>query len=335
LKGVKLKNALTLFTAVFLIVLAGCELKVEEKEPLSGEKKLITVDFQEGRTLQYKFASYRDIEVDWDPTKSSSKRNRDSVDSSYESMDMVVAYTPIKVDPYGLTTIKATCKSVQVRQTSRQIANRDAVENLPGASFTFTVEPTGKIEDYSQLEGLIKEIGEKAFRPESKQGRIKEPDMIADFIATQWFLWDSISSIEKAAKGVRVGQSWKSQLSIPTPMVVRKARDVTYTLDEVRQTEKGQFAVIRSVYSLADSVPSSWPIPYSGSFQMSGRFGFLRNYRFLDLQGQGEELFNIDAGRTERYNQEYQVQVESSLLMGIGPRPRITIKQRLTMELLE
>jgi hypothetical protein len=68
---------------------------------------------------------------------------------------------------------------------------------------------------------------------------------------------------------------------------------------------------------------------------MSGRFGFLRNYRFLDLQGQGEELFNIDKGRTEQYNQQYQVQVDASLLMGIGPRPRITIKQKLTMELIE
>jgi hypothetical protein len=68
---------------------------------------------------------------------------------------------------------------------------------------------------------------------------------------------------------------------------------------------------------------------------MSGRFGFLRGYKFLDLQGHGEELFNIDAGRTERYNQQYQVQVEASFPMGISTMPRITIKQNLTMELLE
>ena len=254
-------------------------------------------------------------------------------------MDMVVAYTPIEVDPYGLTTIKATCKSVKVGRTSsgtgRQGTSKDAVENLPGVSFTFTVDPAGKIEDYSQLEKLIKEIGEKAFRQKGKGGRIKEPDMIGDFTATQWFLWDSVSSIEKAAEGVCVGQSWKSKLPVPTPMVIRKARDVTYTLDEIRQTEKGQLAVIRSSYSLADSVPSSWPMPYSGSFQMSGRFGFLRGYKFLDLQGQGEELFNIDAGRTEQYNQQYQVQLEASFPMGINMKPRITIKQNLTMELLE
>jgi hypothetical protein len=76
-------------------------------------------------------------------------------------------------------------------------------------------------------------------------------------------------------------------------------------------------------------------MPYSGSFQMSGRFGFLRGYQILDLQGQGEDLFNIDAGRTERYNQQYQVQMEASLPMGIGGKLHITINQNLTMELLE
>jgi len=334
-----LKTALTVFTVVLLIVLAGCEMRVGEKGLLIGEKKLITVDFQEGQTLRYRFVSRKNIEVNWDPTKSSSKRGKSKVDKSSESMDMVVAYTPIEVDPYGLTTIKATCESVKVRRTSsgtaRQGTNKDAVKSLPGKSFTFTVEPTGKIEDYSQLEKLIKEIGKKAFRPKGKRGRIKEPDMIGDFTATQWFLWDSVSSIEKAVEGVRVGQSWKSKLSIPTPMVTRKARDVTYTLDEIRQTEKGQLAVIRSSYSPAKSVPSSWPVPYSGRFQMSGRFGFLRGYKFLDLQGQGEEVFNIDAGRTEQYNQQYQVQLEASFPMGINTKPRITIKQNLTMELLE
>jgi len=322
-----LKTALTIFTVVFLIVPAGCEMRVKEK--------LITVDFQKGQTLRYRFVSHKDIEVNWGPTKSGSKQGKNKVDKSSESMDMVVAYTPIQVNPYGLTTIKATCESVKVRQSRQKGTSKDAVTSLPGKSFTFTVEPTGKIEDYSQLEKLIKEIGKKAFRPKSKRGRVKEPDMIGDFTATQWFLWDSVSSIEKATEGVRIGQSWKSQLSIPTPMVTRKARDVTYTLDEIRQTEKGQLAVIRSSYSLAESAHRNWPLPYSGSFQMSGRFGFLRGYKFLDLQGEGEELFNIDAGQTEQYNQQYEVQLEASFPMGINMKPRITIKQNLTMKLLE
>jgi hypothetical protein len=335
---VKLKTALTLFTIIFLTTLVGCEPKVEGEKPLTGKKELLTVNFQEGQTLQYKFSSRRDTDVDWGPTKRGSKLGPDKIDNSSESTDMVVAYTPVKVDPYGLTTIKATCKSVYAGRTPSGMGrpSRDAVESLAGTSFTFTVEPTGKIEDYSQLEKLIKEIGEKAFRPESSEGRVKEPDMIGDFTTTQWFLWDSVSSIKNPAKGVRVGQNWKSKLPVPTPMVMRAVRDVNYTLDEVRQTENGQIAVIRSTYSPAESVPDNWPpMPYSGGFQMSGKFGFIRGYRIIGLQGQGEELFNIDAGRIERCNQQYQVQMEASLPLGIGPRLKITIKQTLTMELLK
>ncbi len=64
-----------------------------------------------------------------------------------------------------------------------------------GKSFIFTVDSIGKIHDYSQLEELIKQAGEKTFSTEAGGNRIKQPDMIGDFIATQWFLWDSISSI--------------------------------------------------------------------------------------------------------------------------------------------
>jgi hypothetical protein len=212
---------------------------------------------------------------------------------------------------------------------------KDAVEHLAGKTFTFTVGPTGKIEDYSQLDELLKEIGNKAFFTDANGDRIKEPDMICDFIAGQWFLWDSVSSLKNPSKGVAVGQSWKSKLSVPSPMVMRKAREVTYKLDEIRQSEKGRLAVISSSYSKAEAVPRSWPIPYSGSFQMKGTFGFLSGYKLLSLEGRGEELFNIEAGRIEQYNQQYQMQLEAFISIGIGVKPMITIKQNLTMELLE
>ena len=339
-----MRTALTIFTAVVLSILAGCdgaagkkELLSKKIEPLKEGKELLTVDFQEGRSLRYRFVSSRDIALDWDPTKSKAKRGKDSIDRSSESMEMVVAYTPIEVDPYGPTTIKATCESVKVTRSKRpsgRAARRDAVESLPGKTFTLTVNATGEIEDPSQLDELIRQLGKKAFRSSSRMGRIKEPDMICDFIATQWFLWDSVSSIEKPAEGVSVGQTWSSKLSIPTPMVMRKARDVTYKLDEIRQSEKGRLAVISSTYSMSESVPSGWPIPYTGSFQVSGTFGFFRGYPILSLEGQGEELFNIDVGRIEQYNQQYQMQLDA-LLPGPLGRPRITIKQKLTMELLE
>lgn len=353
-----MKTALTIFTALVLSILAGCngtagekELAIKEKrpavlekeppareeEPPVWEKKLLTVDFQKDQTLRYRFVSSRDIAVDWEPTKSQPKS--DKVDKSSESMTMVVAYTPIETDPCGLTTIKATCESVKIRRSSRKNrrgASKDAVKNLSGKTFTFTVSPTGKIEDYSQLDKLIRQIGQKAFRPDTKRGKIKDPDMIGDFIATQWFLWDSISSREKADEEFSVGQTWTSKLSVPNPMVIRKARDVTYTIDEIRPTKKGRLAVIRSSYSPAKSFPRTWSNPYAGAgrFQMSGMFGFLRGYKLLDLQGQGEELFNIDAGRIQQYNQQYQMQLDASLPFGISTKPRITVKQNLTMKIL-
>ena len=331
-----MRTALTIVTALVLSILAGCERPVEQKEGLKEGKELLTVDFQEGRSLRYRFVTSRDMALDWDPTKSRSKPGQDNVDKSSETMDMVVTYTPIEIDPYGLTTIKATCESVKVKRTGRstRAAKRDAVEDLPNKSFTLKINAAGKTEDYSQLDKLIRQIGEKAFRQSSRGGRIKEPDMIADFIATQRFLWDSISSIEKPADGVSVGQSWSSKLLVPTPMVMREARNVTYTLDEIRETEKGRLAVIRSSYSIAKSAPPDWPMPYSGRFQMSGTFGFFRGYPVLGLEGQGEELFNMDAGRIEQYNQQYQIRL-NAVLPGPMGKPKITINQKITMQLID
>jgi hypothetical protein len=321
----KLKATLTILTFVFLSVLTGCE---------AGGRRLLTVDFQPGQTLRYKFISSRDIEVDWGLAQDDAKKAKNKVDKLRESMEMVVAYTPVDIDRYGLTTVKATCESVKVRR-KQQHGTKDAVENLPGKSFIITVSPTGKMEDSSQLDELIREIGEKAFRMAGREGRIKDPDMIGDFIATQWFLWDAVASIEKPLDGVSVGRRWTSKLYVPTPMVSRLARDVTYTLDEIRQSEKGQLAVIKSSYSLAKSVPENWPIPYVGRFRMSGTFGFLTRYNYLNLQGEGQELFNIDVGRTEQYNQQYQLNAEASIPFGIQAGAGIKIKQNLTMQLLE
>lgn len=346
LKGTNLKTILTTFTVVVLAALAGCKGVGEGKEPVSEKEKLsregkvlLTVDFEPGKPLQYKFVSSREVEINWDPTGESSRSRASTVNKHTESVEMVVAYTPTEVDPYGLTTIKATCKTVKAtrsRRPSGRAGGKDAVEYARGKTFTFTVGPTGKMEGNSQLDKLIREIGEKVFRPDDGTGRrIKEPDMIGDFVASQWFLWDSISSIQKPSEGVAVGQTWKSKLSVPTPMVMRKARDVTYTLSQVRQSEGGQVADIHSTYSLAESAPSTWPIPYSGRFMMAGTFGFLRGYKIQELTGEGEELFNIDAGRIERHSQQYQMRMSAFVPLGIDASPQVTIKQKLTMQLLK
>ena len=329
-----MKTTLLILTALVLSVLAGCKPTAGEEELLGEPGELLTVDFQTGRTLRYKFISSREIAVDWDTTAEASRSGRPASDKSSESLEIIMAYTPIEIDPYGLTTVKAVCESVKVARSKGP--RRDAVESIAGRTFTLAVGPTGKIEDYSQLDELLKEIGKKAFREDTGRGRIKEPEMIGDVVATQWFLWDAVSSIKKPSQGAAVGQSWNSKLSVPTPMVMRKARDVTYRLDEIRPGEKGRLAVISSSYKIAESAPRDWPIPYSGRFQVAGAYGFYRNYQVLSLQGEGEELFNIDAGRTEQYKQQYEMQLKTSLLLPLaGVNPKITIKQNLTMNLLD
>lgn len=314
------------------MTLAGCGPLAGGKSARKG-REFLTVDFQAGRTLRYKFVSSREITIDLEAAQSASRSDKHTADKSSESMELIVSYTPVEMDRYGLTKIKATCESVRI--TRSKGPRRDAVQSLAGTTFMLSVGPTGRIEDYSELDELIKKIGEKAFRTGTDGGRIKEPDMIGDFVASQWFLWDAIASIEEPSKGVVVGQSWTSKLSVPTPMVMRKARDVTYRLDEVRPSEKGRLAVISSSYQAADSAPNEWPIPYSGRFQVAGPFGFYGNYRVLDLQGEGEELFNIDAGRIEQSEQEYQLRLKASLMIPLaGVDPRITIDQKLTMTLL-
>jgi hypothetical protein len=329
-----LKAALIILATAALTFLSGCKTTSGQNKLLSEPREFLAVNFQAGQTLRYKFVSSREITVGLEAAAQTSRSGRAASDKSSESLEIVMAYTPIKINPYGLTTVKAVCESVKVARSKGP--NRDAVDALSGKSFTLTVGPTGKIEDYSQLDQCFKELGKKAFRADTSQGRIKEPDMIGDVVATQWFLWDAVSSIKNPSQGVTVGQSWTSKLSVPTPMVTRKARDVTYTLEEIRPSEKGRLAVIDSSYKIADSVPRDWPIPYSGRFQVAGAFGFYRHYQVLDLQGRGEELFNIDAGRIEQYKQQYELQLSASLLLPLsGVNPKIIIKQNLTMKLLD
>jgi len=324
-----LRTALTIFTVVALSALAGCNGAAEKKE-------LFAVSFEKGQALRYRFVSSRDIDLDWGSTEGRSAGSKAEDKKFSESLEMVVSYLPVEVDPNGgFTTVKATCESVKARREPREGRRKDAVESLAGKSFTFTVDATGNIEDYSQLDELIKEAGKKAFVSDRGKRRNKEPDMIGDFIGSQRFLWDSVSSIENPFKGVSIGQSWNSKLLLPTPLPRREARDVTYTLAEIRQTEQGRLGVINSSYALSEAAPRSWPNPYGKPFQMKGRLGFFGffGYKIADLQGQGEELFNMDAGRIEQYNQQYKL-VLKALVPLAGADVQMTVKQKITMQLL-
>jgi hypothetical protein len=80
--------------------------------------------------------------------------------------------------------------------------------------------------------------------------------------------------------------------------------------------------------------PSDWPVPYAESFSMSGMFGFLRGYKVLDLQGQGQQQFNITAGQIISDTQNYTMNIQSSLPLLAGITPKITIEQTLSMGLV-
>jgi hypothetical protein len=306
-------------------MLTGCQ---------QAPETLLTVNFSQDQPLKYKFASSRDIAVDWAAGSEKARSGKSVVNKSSESVEFVMVYEAVDVNPYGLSKIKATCESVKVsRKGKARTSGRDAVRSLEGKSFTITVDPVGNIEDYSELRELIHKAGEKTFS-ESQRGRIKNPDMVGDFVATQWFLWDAVSSIENPSEGMAAGQSWESKLMTPSPLPIRQARRVTYTLDEFRQSERGLLAIISEQFGPADSAPESWPVPYKGTYRIKGQFGLLSNYKLLKLDGQGQEVFNVDKGRIDFYDQQYRMKFRSSLPMGLA-RPEITIEQNLSMHLLE
>lgn len=313
--------------AVFLLI-SGCGVK---PQPVSENRVYLTLDFEQSRPLRYKFVSSRQIEVLFeDKTMSES----DKKTNYSESLETVIAYKPVKINPYGLNEIEATIESVNASSASGG-SPKDAAQSLAGKTFKLIVGPTGRIEDRKQLEEIIKQAGKTAYRPVRESDRIKEPDMISDFMATQMFLWDSISSVKEPQKGVAVGDTWQSQLSIPSPMpeLFNTARDVVYKLESLKDTNGGKIAVITGKYSPSKTLLQSWFVPYEGNFQLSGPFGVYVNCQIAALEGSGEELFNIDQGKSISYGQDYQMTVNPTMSL-IPIRVKITVKQHLSMQLL-
>ena len=303
--------------------------------PQGPEKTRFALRFQEGRALEYKFASRRDVQILWDPNRAAARPDPNNSSDMTESLDLVMVYKPVKVHPDGMASIEATFKSVTARRTQLGggVDTRpDPVEGLRGKTFTWVVEPGGRIRDANSLDALLKEIGKASFREDAKNGRVKDPEMISDVVATQWFLWDAISSMDP--HGVAVGQTWDSRLSLPTPMVMRQARDVTYRLDRLEQTPSGRVATFTSDFRWSDRpAPASWPIPYSGKMRVSGAFGFLGGYRPLTLEGKGQEQFDLEAGVSKGYDHQFHVEMQASG-PPIGPHlnPKVVIRQTIKME---
>lgn len=310
-----------------VIFIAGCN-QVAVK-PSVKDGHFLTTNFKKGESFRYKFISKREIEVDYEGGENK-KDTKKSAQKYNESLEMVVSYTPIEVDPYGMAKIKGVCESVRASRKG----STAAIDFFEGKEFTFEVDPTGKITGDEDMRELIKQAGKKAFR-KSGSRRVKQPDMIDDFIVSQRMLWDSVSSLENSVSGVEKGHSWDSEILLTGPMVMRNAAKITYTLESVNKNEEGEFAKIKSELSPAEKVSKKWPVPYTGSFQMKGTFGFLRGYKLESLQGRGVEIFDMDKGLVKNRTQDYTAELSASFMFPLGgTTPIVVINQHYEMELL-
>lgn len=310
-----------------MLVISGCTENARQ-----AEKAFLSVDFNAQKPLRYKAVSKRTITLDWNP----SKKSADATKKYIENAEMVIAYQPVKLDPYGLSTIKAVFEDVTVQKNDS--GKKDALTGLKGKSFTFTIAPNGKINDDSGMYELLRKTSKLAFRTGRGKQRIKDPDMLDDAIAIQLQLWDAPAAIEKPAQGLKVGQTWKSILFIPSTMIIRQGLDVTYSLDEIKQTETGQTAVIKSSYLSSDQNPQV-PYPYEGQFQLAGTFGFFRSMfnglSVKDAKGAGQVIYDIDSGRLINSEQNYTATIRPNASPMPGTNPVITIEQKTTIELLD
>ncbi|MBL7214682.1 MAG: hypothetical protein ISS71_03275 [Phycisphaerae bacterium] len=319
---------------VVCLCMAGCQ----RQNRLSSQNWLL-VNFQKNVPITYQFTSDRQITIDL-TSGSSGKKTKPQTMS--EKLDMVITYTPTEVDPFSLTTLVAECRSVEVTRSSLsgKKESMDAMEYLKGKSFTFQLSPTGQIANETDLKRIITEIGQKAFsQSKNDSQRIKNPDMINDFIAMQWHLWDSTSTIDKPLEGMQPGQTWQVKQWIPWPATTSRMpmRMTTYTLDSLTTEEdQPRKAVIKSSYDLADPGKQRFPYPYEGMFQTRGIMGFLRNYKFFAMEGTGTQIFNMEKGLIESDQQEYTLKVNASFMLPLGNSlPVLTIDQTILIKQIE
>ena len=304
----------------------------------SSAGELLVVNFQKNQPLRYRMISQRETLIDLAGPESAKQSKPQTMT---ERMELVMVYTPANVDPFGLTTLNVTCESAKVTRTSfsgRQ-SEPDAVESLPGMSYTLELTPTGQIDDLADFKRLVRQLGDKAFASvPATAGRVKNPDMISDFMALQLQMWNSIASVKNPEKGLVTGKTWKTSQMLPWPSPVPNppTRVTTFTLDRITEENQQQKAAIKSTYAMADDFLKDIPLAYEGSFQMRGLFGFLRQYRFESISGEGEQVFNIDRGLLEKDHQQYTLEVTADFALPLGnSKPILKVDQTLSVELLQ
>jgi hypothetical protein len=307
--------------------------------PQKRGDNLLVVNFQQGRTLRYQMVSSRELKLEL--KSSGTGKNQGQPQKSTESLELVMAYKPLKVNPFGLTQIECTCESAKVKRNAtagKTKTGGDAIEKLEGKTFVLELSPVGKIDDFGQLEKLLLDIGAASFDTSRSDMRIKNPDMIYDFIALQWYLWDSISSVPNPMSGVKPQMTWTSTQLVPWPVPTPNmpCRITTFTLDSTKEENGQKKAVINSTYQISPKTVENFPKPYEGSFQMRSMFGFLRDYSFQTIQGKGQQVFNLTTGQVESDTQEYEMSVTAAFPFPLGDSvPHLNIHQTMTVKLLD
>ncbi len=324
-----LRKITFLFCLAALLSLASCQ------SGDANDNLFLVVDFDPQVPVKYKMVSERNSSVILDSEARKTKPQKD-----YEKLELIISYKSLgEPDSYGMSTIEATCHSAKVTRKAKVSSPKDPIEALSSRSYTFTVTSIGKIIDYSNLNKLAAELGATAISNNGRQGRIKAPDMIADFVSLQWYLWDSVATCDQAMVGVAAGTSWTSKQFIPLPIPVGFSRDTTYTIaaEQAPLLEGAQeTVVIDSVYSVGQGKLENWPKIYTGSFGMKGTFGILRNFRLASIEGTGKQTFNVERGLLEKDVQQYKVILNAGFMFPLaGVSPEVTVDQKMSIELIQ
>ena len=326
---------LRLLVCVLLIIpFSGCR-------PAGEQSSLMVINFQQGKTLKYKLVSSREATINLAGSSAkAAKSGTSQTQKMSETLELVIEYTPIKVDPFGLTTIQAKCLSVNVRRSnfSGKTESDDAMNHLRDKTYTLQLSPTGKIADFTQLHNLLREIGQQAFVSGNPEGaRIKNPDMISDFTTLQWYLWDTCSTLTDPLEGLAPGKTWQTKQFIPWPAPISNppARLTTFRLDKIEQQENKQVAFISADYALTSIPLEQFPAPYEGRFRLKSTFGFLQNYQFQSIRGKGVQLYDLNSGIILSDQQQYTLVVSADFLLPLGDsKPAMTVEQTLSVQLL-
>lgn len=298
----------------------------------------MALDFRPDSPLRYRFVSSREVQIE---LSSGSTGKREDSKLASESIEMVFRIRPVEANPYGLSTLELTCESVQTQRTtfSGKPAGPDALQHLKGRSYTLQVSPTGQIELTDSFKNLLREIGQKSFvdKPQSKQ-RIKDPDMILDWLFFQYTLWDLTASNPKPLRGIAPGSSWQSEQFLPWPVPIQNlpSRILTYTVETIEDRQGTRLADVRTRYQLREKPLLNFPLPYEGSYQIRGSlFSVLRSYRHESLDGSGRLVFNLTDGRLESAQDDYTLVTAADFILPLGDsQPKLTVRQHLQIERL-